>query len=592
MLTRLALAALLAFMLPAAVTANPNETLADKHPRPLFVPLPITDGGRLLLLDKNHKPMRAADIRAIRAYRVQGNTILPAPARALDGRWGYLDANAQWALPPQFQEARSFSEEGLARVKLDKRWGFIGADLKFRIAPQFEEAEGFQNGLAAVQQKGKWGFVDTRGKLVVAPVFDAVWAFARNGLARVRKDGKDSGFIDRNGRRVIVAHYETALGFGEHEVSPASINRRWGLIDSRGNWVLKPIHSDIDFFNVHKLAAFRKSWTEIGYLNAQGQEVIPAHEGLSEHMAYNRVRLGSEGSGRFSFLDASGKVAIAGPFEWVGHFSEGGEPIPARRNGRWGLLTPKGEWLKLGEKREPFGGAADESTPGAGPKGLSVWLQPGQAIEWRDTQGQLVYRLEQKAAKEPGKFIAQLSHADQIIWTSHAVPGQLPLAAIFDPDAADLLKHKEENIPALAHRLLDAKPRRFMPCSRIFGSRNNPYDLSSIDPDQARSGAIEVLASSYVSETQYGRYDFLSKQRNTLFAQLHNRLCKRLSQDFGAPLAKPPTGITLDTAYDNKSCVWQTGKKYLALTHFFETGDGDFEHQIQLTAIQPSPGKE
>jgi hypothetical protein len=595
------LIAVVALAVPSSAHAQAATSAASTRTGPtrLYLPLPGEKGGRWLLLDGNHKPLRETDIISLLGYRVDEAGLLPTPAQTVNERWGYLDAKGQWAIPSQYENARSFSPDGLARFQQSGKWGYLGKDLKVRIPAQFEEARGFVNGMAPVRKGKLWGFIDTSGTVVVPPTYDVVWDYAKNGLARVRKNDKDQGFIDRTGKRVTSANYDYALGFGGVEVSPAKEkdkgdkDGRWGLIDAQGNWVLKPKYETIDLFNAQQLAAVRKTWREIGYINAQGKEIIAPREGISEFMAANRVRFGSPGSSSFSFLDEQGRAAFAGTFDWVGHFSQSAQPIPARRNGEWGLLTVAGKWLPVGAGREPlFDG--DKIDRSAQSEDLTVWLNPRQAIEWLDANAKVVYRLEPaQTANKKGQTV-RLTHAEKVVWQSNALNGELSLSAFFEPQVDDLMDKPFKDVVPLARKLLDTKPRKFVPYSLIFGERRDPYDLKDVDEDvveDAKLGAIEVLASTYVSETQWGSFYFLADQREKQFDKIHKRVCDELTKEFGTPLAKPPEASLTPYSTQGKPCVWQVGQRWLSTYSHHDTGDGDFEHQVVLLAVPISVDK-
>jgi hypothetical protein len=40
------------------------------------------------------------------------------------GRWGFIDSQGAFAIPPRYQEARSFAD-GWADVRLGARWGKV-----------------------------------------------------------------------------------------------------------------------------------------------------------------------------------------------------------------------------------------------------------------------------------------------------------------------------------------------------------------------------------------------------------------------------------------------------------------------------------
>ncbi len=581
---------------PAARTASHSAQLAQP-PTALFLPLPGVNGARWLVLDADHKPANDPVIRDLTGYRVVRDTGLVSAAQASNGRWGYLDAKGQWLVAPQYDMARAFAPDGLARIQLGGKWGYLGPDLKVRIAPQFDEAEGFSNGMAAIRKGKLWGYVDTSGTVVVPPSYELAGRFAKNGLARVRKHDKDLGFIDRTGKLIIRASYDYALDFGVDDVTPAHVKDGddvlTGLIDASGNWVLKPKYNSIESFDGQQLAAVRKTWSQIGYINTQGKEVIAPREGLSVYLRANRVRLGSDGSSNYSFLDGQGKPAFPGKFEWVGSFSEAAQPIPARRAGQWGLLSVDGQWTAAGQGREPLL-RNDRIDRSAQPAGLTSWLNPDKAVEWLDAKGQVVYRLEPVARTGSANHAARLTHLGTTVWQSGPLPDALYLRPFFEPQVEQTLSVPLAQVGALARKLLAASPRKFLPYSEIYGERRDPYDLSGEDQDtvdEAMWGAMHVLASTYVDEETWGSYYFLEDQRDKLFKDIGKQVCQALAAELGPALTRPSASAPENSDQSDNLCVWQVGSLRVALKHHYDTGDGDFEHQINLVVQAPKPNR-
>jgi hypothetical protein len=183
------------------------------------------------------------------------------------GKWGYIDKTGKLAIPLKFTHAEDFSE-GLAAVTDGDRGGFIDHSGKMIFAVPLDVTLGFHEGVAGVllrgtityfdrtgkklpisteygpksnsfsegllpiETKGKWGFVDRTGKLVVAPQFEDAGDFSE-GLAPVKvsseettwcpPDGSGSrsgftmkwGYIDKTGKVVIPAQFESAAPFSE-----------------------------------------------------------------------------------------------------------------------------------------------------------------------------------------------------------------------------------------------------------------------------------------------------------------------------------------------------------------------------------------
>lgn len=61
--------------------------------------------------------------------------------------------------------------EGLAAVDKEGKLGYVDAEGNVVVTPQFKEANDFSEGLAAVQLGYKWGYIDKEGKFAVKPEF-------------------------------------------------------------------------------------------------------------------------------------------------------------------------------------------------------------------------------------------------------------------------------------------------------------------------------------------------------------------------------------------------------------------------------------
>jgi hypothetical protein len=125
----------------------------------------------------------------------------------LDGKYGYIDGQGNFAISPQFEDADSFCN-GRAVVAVEGRYGYIDKTGSWIVTPQFEDADDFWGGRAAVKYGGKWGYIDEQGTLVIQPQFDYPSMFTFRGQANVTANGL-SKQIDRNGN-VIEEHPITA----------------------------------------------------------------------------------------------------------------------------------------------------------------------------------------------------------------------------------------------------------------------------------------------------------------------------------------------------------------------------------------------
>ena len=128
---------------------------------------------------------------------------------------------------------------------------------KLVIEPQFEDAEDFSEGLAPVKIHGdettwcpreesgsrkgftmKWGYVDKTGKLVIPAQYESVSPFSE-GLAAIN-NCDEAFFIDKTGKKVVVGNFKYASSFvgGLSRVDVMTKDGLlWGYIDKTGKMV-------------------------------------------------------------------------------------------------------------------------------------------------------------------------------------------------------------------------------------------------------------------------------------------------------------------------------------------------------------------
>lgn len=191
---------------------------------------------------------------------------------------GFIDKTGNQVIAPTFDSAHDFSES-LAGARKGKLWGFIDKAGQFVIQPQYSKVRDFKDGLAAVQIKGKWGFVDRQSKLVVPATFAAVSDDFSNGLAACAIDqspiAKVPGFI-----RSEKSDTQRVREFEKERTSPYPLERyfpenlKWGLIDKRGNFVVKPTFDAIGPGTKDGLRRVTQKSLS-GYINNAGVIAIP-----------------------------------------------------------------------------------------------------------------------------------------------------------------------------------------------------------------------------------------------------------------------------------------------------------------------------
>jgi len=283
-----------------------------------------------------------------------------AAVRDQNGKVGYIDTHGKIVVQAIFDEADPFHSEK-AGVKIGRKWGFINKAGQVIISPQFEYVGAFSEERAPVKN-GSWSFLDQSGKLISLNKFIEFANFSEGVaviIARekntyktnlIDRDGKiiadlsnfgiftyegfkdkllpvykkstpssfqlpilssnDSGlvgFINVEGRIAIPLDYSVASDF-QGCLAPVKIRHgKWGLINTRNQFVISPLY-DTEFRFSEGLAAVKTS----------------------------------QGSG---FIDRFGKMIIEPRFSYASKFSEGLAAVQVQEGGKWGFIDHTGKFV-------------------------------------------------------------------------------------------------------------------------------------------------------------------------------------------------------------------------------------------------------
>lgn len=201
----------------------------------------VKSDGKWLIIDKKGAELKmTADIVDAKAFS-EGL----APVRVGDS-WGYVSADGNMAIKPQFKSVGQFGNHGLAWAKTETgQVGFIDKQGNWMVEPRFEAAKDLaSNGIARVKTD-KWMFVDKGGNEISVAQADSYGDFS-DGLAYAKTGGK-VGFINAQGEMVINQQFDKVRDF-KNGYAAAMEGDKWGFIDTKGNWVIEPQFESVKDF--------------------------------------------------------------------------------------------------------------------------------------------------------------------------------------------------------------------------------------------------------------------------------------------------------------------------------------------------------
>lgn len=108
-----------------------------------------------------------------------------------NGTYGVYNKNMKLEYTLDCEDVDICTQDGIYAVQQGGKWGYMNAKGELVIPPQFEQARSFSNGLGAVCQNGAWGFVDRTGQVVIDHQFMDVGYMEETGLCPVRLNPED-----------------------------------------------------------------------------------------------------------------------------------------------------------------------------------------------------------------------------------------------------------------------------------------------------------------------------------------------------------------------------------------------------------------
>ena len=167
-------------------------------------------------------------------------------------RFGVIDKDGNTVVYPEYLKADNF-RNGKMAVKFKKGWTFIDSSLSPICAAQFEEVMPFSNNRAAVQKNGKWGFINAYGDMVIMATYNKVLPF-HNNRAWVMSAG-NWYLVDEKGYKVVNDAFKSPTPFkGGVAFAQTRKNREYGLVNTDGDFIVKPQFERVSPFNKHGVA--------------------------------------------------------------------------------------------------------------------------------------------------------------------------------------------------------------------------------------------------------------------------------------------------------------------------------------------------
>ena len=196
-----------------------------------------------------------------------------------------------------------------------------------------------------------YGVVNKRGKIIADAQYSMTYLPGENVI--LSSEGSDSvsfytgsgakfALVSKRGKQLTKFILDDTAGKFSQNLMAASKDGKWGYINKKGKWKIKPKYADAYNFS-ENLAGVRNTQSLMwGYINKSGKKVIDFR--FEEIGEFKDGIAPVKENGKWGYIDKKGEYVIKNTFSDVGTF-ENGKAIAVNSKGKWGYINQKGKWV-------------------------------------------------------------------------------------------------------------------------------------------------------------------------------------------------------------------------------------------------------
>lgn len=234
------------------------------------------------------------------AYKMQGAV----------KKWGYINIEGKFIIPPKYDKAKVFMSNGLADVGLNYKEGLINKSGNLIVPFVYDQIQDYHDGIAVAHNSNIYYGINEKGKVVFKILSSSVSDFSC-GLAVFDKslemnDASVYGYIDEKGKIVIKPQFKTAGNFNNGKAIVKLNNGKCALIDSSGrflnkynyDWLYDLDNNTIVFLNQNKY----------GLMSTSGKILINAK--YDKYLDFGDGFAAVEFDSKYGLIDKNGDFII------------------------------------------------------------------------------------------------------------------------------------------------------------------------------------------------------------------------------------------------------------------------------------------
>ena len=255
------------------------------------------------------------------------------------GEYGFIDKQGNLVIPRKFNSASQFIN-GIARVSNGLKYGYINKKGQTVIPIIYESLGHFYEGLASARLNDKWGYINEKNEVIIPFIYESAFDL-KDGLAVVMLNGK-YGILNKEGKTVAPCKYDKIEGFSEGFVAVQQ-NGNWGFVSKNGKEITCKYQMIGDFSN--GLAQVKQWYGGWGYINSEGQEIIPCKYSYCEPFSEGLAAVGL--GDNCGYINKNGDVVL---HTWIIYeYDEMRDFVydtaVVRKGDKWGMINKENKFI-------------------------------------------------------------------------------------------------------------------------------------------------------------------------------------------------------------------------------------------------------
>lgn len=233
--------------------------------------------------------------------------------------------------------------DGIQTTRDGDLFGFKKADGTVIVPNKYKFVDKFRDGYCRVMTDyNMTGLIDSTGKELIPCIYPQL-NYPAEGLVRAEQNGK-VGFLDLEGNVVIDFQYAASSSFNEGLAAVGVLSEdeysiRYGYINTKGDYVVKPIYDFADPF-VNGCAVVT-SLDRQGMINHDGDTVVPIKYGFVTAMQNGVFFAGNLFTKKIAMFNKDFKPVTKFIYDDIFYYGEGMYVVG--REGKMGYLTLQGK---------------------------------------------------------------------------------------------------------------------------------------------------------------------------------------------------------------------------------------------------------